>query len=201
MESLVLWLTAAMIAWVPPSQKDWGSEVQRYATIAWAALDVAYDPAEAPLFEGPHGRSKTALQILAISGFESSFRQDVQLGTKRGKAGDACDMQVIIPKARHLRLTASTYEWVSTREPGLSAEDLVGPDPRLCFRVGLHLVRESFHICHDLSMYTSGKCDKNEVKAQHRLQRAKRHYELHPAPVLDNDVLKMPFEDSKTASL
>ena len=188
---LVVWLTVAMLAWCPPERGHEGPETMRYAQIAWAALDVAFDPAEKPLFEGPHGRSKTALQILAIAGFESNYRRDVQVGVKRGKAGDSCLMQIIIVKARRMVLTPLMYKWVAantTEEGALSADDLVGEDPHTCLRVGLHLVRESFTICHDLSMYTNGQCN-HEIKAKHREMRAHQHYKMHPAPVNDVDVL------------
>ena len=194
MNLLIVWLTAAMLAWSPPQAGQLGAETQRYAEIARAALDVGFDPAEKPLFEGPHGRSKTVLQILAIAGFESSYRKDVQMGTKRGKAGDSCLMQVIIVKARRMRLSTvygGTYEWVPASagpEGGLTADDLVGLDLHTCFRVGLHIARESFQICHDLSMYTNGKCN-GEIKAKHREMRAHMHYKMHPAPVLDADLL------------
>ena len=199
---LVVWLTIAMLAWSPPpacspggSISICGAETNRYARIAWVALDVAYDPAEKPLFEGPKGRAKTALQLLAIAGFESSYREDVQMGTKRGKAGDACLMQIIPASAgikkKRMQMTPLMYKWSEPRtEPGpedITAEALVGPDPHFCFRLGLHIVRESFKICGDLSMYTNGKCNK-EIKAKHREQRAFQHYRMHPAPVADIDV-------------
>lgn len=201
MNLLIVWLTIAMLAWSPPQATQMGPEAQRYAEIARAALDVAFDPAEKPLFEGPHGRSKTALQILAIAGFESSYRKDVQMGAKRGKAGDSCLMQIIIVKARRLRLSTvygGTYEWAPASagvQGGLSADDLVGADVHTCFRVGLHLARESFQICHDLSMYTNGQCN-HEIKAKHREMRAHQHYKMHPAPVPDSDLLstKEPAE-------
>ena len=199
---LVVWLTIAMLAWSPPpacspggSISLCGAETNRYARIAWVVLDVAYDPAEKPLFEGPKGRAKTALQLLAIAGFESSYREDVQMGVKRGKAGDACLMQIIIPsavgyKSLRMQMTPLTYKWVpaDSVEPGFTADDLVGADPHNCFRAGLHIARESFQICHDLSMYTNGKCNK-DVKAKHRELRAFQHYRLHPAPVNDVDAL------------
>lgn len=198
MDFLIVWLTAAMLAWSPPSAGQMGKEAQRYAEIARAALDVSFDPAEKPLFEGPHGRSKTALQILAIAGFESSYRRDVQMGTKRGKAGDSCLMQVIIVKARMLHLSTiygGTYEWLAAPKAGeippnggITADDLVGADVHTCFRVGLHIARESFQVCHDLSMYTNGKCN-GEIKAKHREMRAHQHYKMHPAPVPDSDLL------------
>ena len=194
---LVVWLTVAMLSWSPPpacsktgSAAACGAETMRYAQIAWVALDVSYDPAEKPLFEGPKGRAKTALQLLAIAGFESNYRRDVQMGDKRGLAGDSCLMQIIIVKARRMVLTPLTYKWVSyntTDETALSADDLVGEDPHTCFRAGLHLVRESFQICHDLSMYTNGKCN-HEIKAKHRELRAFQHYRMHPAPVSDAEV-------------
>jgi hypothetical protein len=204
MNLLIVWLTIAMLAWSPPSSRQASAETQRYAEIARAALDVSFDPTEKPLFEGPHGRAKTALQILAIAGFESSYRKDIQMGSKRGKAGDSCLMQVIIVKARRMRLSTvygGTYEWSPASagpEGGLTADDLVGLDVRTCFRVGLHLARESFQICHDLSMYTNGKCN-GEIKAKHREMRAHQHYKMHPAPLLDANILS-PTQPIQLAS-
>lgn len=207
---LVVWLTIAMLAWSPPPSCDktgsptkCGAETMRYAQIAWVALDVAFDPAEKPLFEGPHGRSKTALQLLAIAGFESNYRRDVQLGDKRGKAGDSCLMQIIIVKSLRMALTPLTYKWVpanTTDETALSADDIVGEDPHKCFRAGLHLVRESFQICHDLSMYTNGQCN-HEIKAKHREMRAHQHYKMHPAPVTDEEASIVDFTDPNVQRL
>jgi len=199
MSQLIVWLTIAMLAWVPPQKGQEGPEAQRYAAIALSALDVAFDPAERPLFSGPHGRAQSALQLLAIAGFESSYRRDVQLGEKRGKAGDSCLMQIVIAGNRRMHLTDLTYVW-SRHSAGLSSpipteekggwtwRDLVGEDPHNCFRAGLHLVRESFQICHDLSLYTAGQCN-HDIKAKHREQRAKMHYLRHPAPVTDQEAV------------
>ena len=186
MNLLVVWLTAAMLAWSPPQPSKIGPESERYATIARSVLDIAFDPVEKPLFAGMTGRAKTALQILAIAGFESNFREDVQYGTKRGKAGDACLMQIIVPRSKTLRLNELSYEWIPAKseERGFTADDLVGPDTHSYFRADLHMVRESFQICGDLSMYTNGKCN-HETKAKHREMRAKQHYKMHPAPVSD----------------
>ena len=189
-----MWLTIAMLAWVPPQKGQEGPEAQRYAAIALSALDVAFDPAERPLFSGPHGRAQSPLQLLAIAGFESSYRRDVQLGEKRGKAGDSCLMQIVISGNRRMHLTDLTYEWhgppkSGEESSGLTWRDLVGEDTHTCFRAGLHEVRESFQICHDLSMYTSGQCN-HDIKAKHREQRAKMHYLRHPAPVTDADAMR-----------
>ena len=191
--ALLSWLVAAMLAWSPPQKGQEGPEAQRYAQIASSALDIGFDPAEKPLFDGPHGRSKTTLQMLAIAGFESFYRRDVQLGEKRGKAGDSCLMQIIIVPSRRMVLTEQTYEWIpasaGTYSGGLTWRDLVGEDTHNCFRAGLHIVRESFQICHDLSLYTAGQCN-HDVKAKHREMRAKMHYLHHPAPVTDEEAVR-----------
>ena len=195
---LVSWLTAAMLAWVPPQHGKEGPEAQRYADLARNVLTVAYDPIERPLIEGAKGRSKTALLIASIMGFESAYRTDVQSGEKRGKAGDACYMQVIVPKGKRIRLLfdfaarKDTYEWIPygapQEESAWTTEDLVGLNHvDNCIRTGVHIARESFHICHDLSLYTSGLCN-SDIKAKHREQRAKQHFKMHPAPVTDEEV-------------
>lgn len=193
---LVLWLVQAMLAWVPPEASELGPEANRYARIAWTALDVAMDPDEPPLFQGPNGRAFTALQLLAVASFESQFRKDVQSGEKRGKAGDSCYVQIVIPSGKRMELIPQgTYRWVSYEEGKVRAAQkaksetfsdlsfthhaLEGDDAHLCFRAGLHMLRESRHICHDLSLYTVGHCDKNEPKARHRAWRAQHYAESH----------------------
>lgn len=197
---LVSWLTSAMLAWIPPQHGHEGPEAQRYAELARDVLTITFDADERPLIEGPKGRSKTALLLASIMGFESAYRQDVQTGEKRGKAGDACYMQVIVPRGKRIRLLQDvamhrdTYEWVSYGAPeddtAWTVNELLGLDHvDNCIRTGLHIARESFRICKNLSMYTSGQCIKDEPKAYHREQRAKQHFKIHPAPVTDAETL------------
>jgi hypothetical protein len=191
--ALLSWLVAAMLAWVPPAHGKEGPEAQRYAEIARTALEVSFDTEERPLFDGPHGRSKTALQLVAIAGFESFYRHDVQMGDKRGKVGDGCLMQVVISGNHRLHLTALAYEWLSPKEAenvenAWVMRDLIGENTENCFRAGLHMARESFMICHDLSMYTAGQCN-HDIKAKHRYERARMHYAKHPATISDAEVM------------
>ena len=132
------------------------------------------------------GRAKTALLLASIAGFESSYRADVDDGRKRGKAGDACIMQIIVPRGKLLHLVGTEYEW--SHEEGWTTDDLIA-DRTKCVRAALHLVRESLKICRNLSLYTIGRCDSTEPKAKHRWERPRVHYVKHPAAATDVDVL------------
>src|ERR1700761_7071563 len=73
MDSLVAYLVAAMVGWVPlyAQPNELPDEVMdRYESIARDAATVALDPDEAPLFEGPDGRTRTALLMLSVASFE-----------------------------------------------------------------------------------------------------------------------------------
>ena len=167
-----------MVSWIPPI---YSNDIERYNAIAQNVIEVVLDPSELPLFKGPNGRVKTVLQVLAIASFESNFREDIGNGRTRGKAGDTCWMQIVIPEGKRIVLTKDKYQW--SRTEGITAEDLA--DSKTCFRVALHMMRESISICHDLSLYTSGKCN-HDIKAKYREFRATQYFVKHPFDVLDS---------------
>src|SRR5579859_6955591 len=99
MESLVTYLVAAMVAWVPlhahaPTEAP--EDVRaRYESIAHDAAVVALEQNEAPLFDGPDARAETAVLMLSVASFESSFRKTVDDGVGRGDRGRSyCLMQI-----------------------------------------------------------------------------------------------------------
>src|SRR5579884_644196 len=99
MESLVTYLVAAMMAWVPlRAQSPFESQEAaraRYESIARDAVSVALDEQETPLFDGPDGRTRTAVLMLSIASFESSFRKTIDDGVGRGDGGQSyCLMQI-----------------------------------------------------------------------------------------------------------
>src|SRR5260370_42591882 len=99
MGNLVQYLVAAMVAWVPlhhhlPSELP--ADVHaRYESIARDLVAVAADEDEAPLFTGPDARVQTAVLMLSVASFESSFRKTVDDGRGLGDRGlSYCLMQI-----------------------------------------------------------------------------------------------------------
>src|SRR5258708_1970304 len=91
MESLVTYLIAAMVAWGPlraqtPIESS-AAALARYAGIARDVAQVVVDEEETPLFPGPDGRARTALLMLSVASFESSYRTTVDDGIGRVPPG------------------------------------------------------------------------------------------------------------------
>lgn len=180
---LLVWLVSAMLRWtLPETQHE--AATARYTEIAQDAVDVAFDPEEPPLFKGPNGKIETVALMLSIASYESSFSEDVDRGVMRGDGGRSwCLMQINVGKDRVL-MTGDVY--ARGRDLGWSGPDLVEERQR-CFRTGLHMMRESFRICRDLSLYTTGRCVKDEQTAKWRQLRAKNMIANYPAPGEDAD--------------
>ena len=119
--------------------------------------------------------------------YESDFRVAVDEGTTRGKAGDTCGMQIIVPRGTRLLLTADLYARVTPKHPGWAsawtAEDLVpGSVPgrrENCFRAGLHMMRESLRVCRSLSLCARGDC-KPDQNAIYRERLARESFRRYP---------------------
>ena len=151
MESLVSYLVAAMLAWVPPHAhapvESRDHVLERYESIARDVLSVALDENEAPVFDGPDSRAETALLMLAVASYESSFSKRVDEGVRRGDNGHSyCLMQIHVGqgatregwRARQLIGTASVLPSGSAYSAGvvrvLSQTSVRRPAERLCER-------------------------------------------------------------------
>jgi len=168
---LLEWAVSAMLGWTVPAGEQDASRA-RYEAIAKDAIEVAYDQAERPIFGGEEGRLKTLSLMLAIASMESGFEAAVDSGEKRGDSGSSwCFMQIHLPGDSRITLSKDFYGYAGK---GWNGRDLVN-DRKKCFRAGLHIARESFTICRNLSVYSSGKCrrDDSEPKARHRVARAR----------------------------
>lgn len=181
MESLVTYLVAAMIAWVPVKAQAESPEdtMARYESIARAAASVAFDPSEEPLFVGPDARIQTALFMLSIASFESSYQRTVDLGAGRGDHGRSyCLMQIRVGDG-------TTHE-------GWTGRQLV-TDRTLCFRAALHILHGSFNVCRNLpvedrmSAYATGRCIENAEISRSRVGRARRWWAHHAPPAGPSD--------------
>jgi hypothetical protein len=177
MDSLVAYLVAAMVGWVPvyaQPQESRDEVMDRYESIARDAATVALDPDETPLFDGPDARAKTALLMLSIASFESGYRKRVDDGRSRGDSGKSfCLMQIRVG-------TSATHE-------GWTGPDLV-EDRTRCFRAALRILRNSFGICHSspvedrLSAYASGSCTAGTEASRRRILRARDWGATHQLP-------------------
>jgi len=183
MEAVVAWLVAAQFAWQPAP----ATQREHYEAIAQDIATIAYDPDEAPLFRGPRGRARTALLLDAVASLESQYRADIDDGRKRGSLGEVCVLQVLLPSPRHrVVLKGDTYAY--SLDEGWSYADLID-DRQKCIRVALRKMRESLRACHDLSLYTCGRCDEKEMLAKHRLGRAEGMWRHAPFETIDEEIL------------
>jgi hypothetical protein len=194
MEGLISYLIAAMMTWVPlhshvrfEAPED---TLARYTSIAHDAASVALDQAESPLFDGPEGRTRTALLILSVASYESYFVKSIDDGFGRGDHGSSyCLMQV--------RVGSGT-----TRE-GWSGADLVH-DRTLCFRAALHILQASFDACRSLPMddrvsaYATGHCFRNAHVSRTRVDRARAWWMAHTDPLVGQK--EAPSDESTRAA-
>jgi hypothetical protein len=178
MESLVSYLVAAMLAWVPAyahAPTESSEQVrERYGSIARDLAAVALDESEPPLFDGVDGRTETALLMLSVASFESSFSRRVDDGSRRGDRGYSyCLMQIHVGHGL-------------TRE-GWNGQQLID-NRKLCFRAALHLLQNSFSACRNLpvddrlSAYASGRCFPEARISRSRVGRARAWWESHTPP-------------------
>jgi hypothetical protein len=177
MDGLVSYLVSAMLSWVPLYAQTAESKEEaltRYESIAQDVAAVAYDDQESPLFSGPNGRAQTALLMLSIASYESSYRKTVDDGTGLGDHGHSfCLMQIRVGEG-------------ITRE-GWSGKDLIAERTR-CFRAALHILHGSFNVCHKLPMedrmsaYATGRCFENAAVSRSRIGRARNWWLNHPSP-------------------
>lgn len=185
---IATWLATAMHAWAPeqPARTRFVEGGTRYDAIARTIAEVAYDADEPPLFKGPDGRARTALLLTSIASLESNFEEEVDAGRKRGDHGDSvCLLQVRLPGRSRITMQGDVYGY--SYDAGWSAED-VASDRTKCVRAALHIARESFRICHDLSMYTTGHCQPKELTATNRMKRAVTWWNRTPTPALDAEL-------------
>jgi len=178
MQNLVTYLVTAMLSWVPlhaHAPVESADDARgRYESIARDVAAVVLDGGEEPLFGGSSGRSETAILMLSVASFESSFRKSVDEGRGRGDKGRSyCLMQI--------------HVGAGTTSEGWSGPDLV-ENRQWCFRAALHMLRGSFGACHKLSVedrlsaYATGRCLPNVEISRSRVGRARAFWESHAPP-------------------
>jgi hypothetical protein len=201
----------------------------RYHEIVRDAMSVAYDPAEPPLFatrhwangkmevsDDPIGRAKTLAVMLAIARSESGgYRRDVDFNIGKKARGDGgkswCIMQIQLSKpdasgktSTRIGLKGDQYEYVYVKDKGFGGEDLIS-DRKACFRVALHMARESFRACGSLpveerlSVYAGGNCEDGRPQSRVRVGNAIRWLAAKAPPRQDLDVMNA-FQQGQLAS-
>ncbi len=177
MNPTAAWLLASMLWALPPASvancpgnRETATErEERYRSIAEDLSVVVLDPDEAPLFEGPDARARTGAVVLGVTRHESGWNLAVDTGADRGSlAGDAgagrswCLGQILLDR-----------DGVAKTPEGWTGPDLVA-DHKKCFRVVLHMARESFTRCRALpleerlALYTRGSCNSDTGRALSR---------------------------------
>jgi len=168
--AITAWALRVMLGWVSPPSTE--AEMERLRGIARDAAVVAFDETEKPVFPGAQGRLKTLSLMLGIASYESDgFLAVTDSGERRGDSGSSwCLMQIHLPGGVKISPKGQFYQY----GVGWTGRDLVN-DRQKCFRMGLHIARESIQACKNLSVYSSGKCrrDDSEPKARERYARAK----------------------------
>lgn len=202
-----------------PDAKESEDEAKaRYRSIVRDAMAVAYDPSEPPLFvnrkfvngkwdvsDDPIGRAKTLAVILAIADSESGgYRKDVDFNIGKLARGDGgkswCVMQILLSRpdangqtSTRIALKGDQYEYVYTKDKGYGGEDLIA-NRRTCFRVALHMARESFRACANLpveerlSIYAGGDCTVGRAASRVRVGKAVRWLAQKAPPHVDADL-------------
>lgn len=151
---------AAMVTWVPLAEHSWyekrSATEARYHAVAEDVAQVVL--AEEPVFDGEHGRERTALLLAAIASLESGYHRDVDHCVRRGPGGAETLWQLHTPER-------------------------VCRDRLNAVHVALRMVRESFADCRKLGLedrlgiYTTGRCVPSP-SSRHRVHRAEAFWRL-----------------------
>ena len=219
-DSLVGWCVKRMSLWAPPGRSFYEDAketpedaVVRYGEVARDAITVAYDPVEVPLFAGGIGRARTLAVLLAVSDSESGgYRKDVDFGIGSQSKGDGgkswCLAQINLGLAgsdgrtpMRVELTTKYWEYAKDKGSGFGGEDLV-QDRKACFRVQLHMIRQSFATCSSLpvlerlGIYASGKsCEAGATASRSRIGKAVGWLATSAPPVSDRLVVDSLYPD------
>lgn len=161
----------------PAAEETKEEATMRVGDISGDVVEIAFNPDTEPLFDGPYGRTRTAILMLAIMTNESGFRKDVDFALGPDGRGDGgrswCLMQLNIGKG-----TTIKWNWVENRVPywgddplnlfnGYYGYELVA-DRRLCLSEGLKAMTASMRACKKLPLnqrlagYVIGNCNNPE---------------------------------------
>jgi len=170
---LAVYLFSAMNTFTPMKDHNYyepQSVTQaRYEQFAEDVASVSLDPRIKPLFSGDEGRIKTALLLVVMASFESSYRNDVMSCKKVGDRG------------------VSFGPWQSQRSP-----DTVCQGNIQAAWVAIEMIHESFQVCHGtdisyrLAEYTDGNAwdtPRAFKRSSDRMDTAIHYYSTHKPKV------------------
>lgn len=173
MNTLVSYILAAMMSWVPTTDHAFTGEkpevtLARYTDIATTIAEVAMDPNNIPLFDGDSGRIQTALLLASVASSEGFFRKDVDTCKIGGDNGLAWGL------------------WQTHAN-----KKMVCSDRKVAAVIALNMMRNSFVTCKTyplmdrMSVYTDGSCHANWGRSRFKMSRAVSWYSKHkPEPEL-----------------
>lgn len=194
MHAYILWLVSMMMAWAPPqcakgesprvdhcrAYRTYPEAVEtreetaaRYASIAEAAVDAAFDPNEDVLVSGMHARERTVLILLSVAFYESGFRRDVDLNLGPRARGDSSTSWSIW----QIRLDK---HGASFTPEGWTGPDLIA-DRSKAARAALHKLRHGVRVCSGsladrIAIYRWGRCHEADPNDQARIDLAERWF-------------------------
>ncbi len=172
-DDLAIYLLGAMNTFYPQSNHTWMEKPivteTRYEQFAEDIAKVVLDPRVKPLFSGEDGPIKTALLLVVLARYESSYRNDVMTCTKLGDKG------------------VSFGPFQSQRFP-----DTVCQGNFQAAWVAIEMIHESFQVCHGTAMsyrlaeYTDGNAwdtPRAYKRSSDRMDTAIHYYSTHKPKV------------------
>lgn len=220
MKLFIAWIVAFIMTQSPPGRPTYVKEanetkeeaIARYESIATDVASVVSE--EKPLFKGPTGRIKTALVILSIMNFESSFRRDVDLGLGKLAKGDGgksvCLMQLNIGDKRTFAWNTEKLRMAAPNDPpnevveGWDQKELLA-DRKKCIRAGYRIIKMSFDatsklpVTEWLRVYASGNVENGSQASKTRMNLALHYFQDHRPDFLDSAFMAEDADDDVMA--
>lgn len=146
---LVAWLLVAMHSWGAKPEPAEGSAAralldERYEMLAADLVAVAFDPDEAPVYQGEGARERTVLLLASIAANESRYDAAIASGhCPVGKCdhGAATGLFQIHAGRYGVALIGGQASVCRERSDGCFTANMLARDPRLQVRVALHILR------------------------------------------------------------
>jgi len=180
--------------YVPPHARESIQQCEsRYEGISQSIAEVVYHPNSKPLWNGNHGRARTALTVLTIMYFESGFRRDIDLGIERERLSmygwndygrSWCMMQIHLGKKNRVENGQVVLDSAAMTPQGWNGRQLI-EDRRKCVAAGLTVIQRSFKACHrlpfnqKLRVYASGSVDKGGEASASRMKKMVKLFAEH----------------------
>ncbi len=180
-ETMTAWILGAVQAWgaspVPIDERPRVDEIRQRVADDIAA--VAYDADEPPVFQGEHGRARTALLLVSLGGEETRFKEHILEGhCKLGECdhGFATGMLQVHLGPYGLRLLGPRAAQCGAKSVDCWTKDDLVNDWSMQVVTGLHVYRTQGPRA--FTMWQKASID------------AASWYVKNPPPVADDDVMR-----------